>query len=104
MILSKVINFSIIKIFFTNNLVIFFYLEPRYLDCLVFVSLSVNVSNMLPCSENFLSFLQLYLISNTKDTKITKKNTILAYFKCFLDNLRLSLLNDKDAKNIDKGT
>lgn len=89
------------RIFFTSGLVMFFYLKLRYLDNLVFISLFVNVLNILTCSKNFSSFLQLYLTSGTRNVKSTNLNTILACSRYFSNNSQPSLSDDKGFKDID---
>lgn len=96
-------NSLTIKISFINGLTIFFHSKLRYLNSLAFVSLSIKVSNILTCSRDFLDFLQLYLIFNTKGTKGTNLDTMLACSSYFLDSLQSSLSDDKSVKNIDRG-
>lgn len=76
---SNMINFlkvTTIKIFFTSGLAIFSYLNIGYLDSLIFVSVSLNGSNISTCFDKFLDFLQPSLF-NDRDAKHIKKVTYI---------------------------
>lgn len=55
---TNLLGITTVKTSFTSGPAIFSYLDVGYLDTLVYISPSINTSNMLTCSGCFSSFLQ----------------------------------------------
>lgn len=67
-----------LKTFFASGLAIFSYLDIRYQNSLIFISLLENELNILTCSRGFLSCLQL----GSFDAKNTDAKSICTMVTC----------------------